>query len=56
MLYAVVVAAILVKSPSTQSEHRHVSVTTALTYVFIIIPLVVYAVSIVVVFSLDTLL
>ena len=45
MLYAVVVAAILMKAGDNQSENRHVTVYTALSYVFIVIPVIVYAVS-----------
>ena len=45
MLYAVVVAAILMKAGDAQTENRHVTVHTALSYVFIVVPLTVYSVS-----------
>ncbi|XP_067948518.1 transmembrane protein 185-like [Watersipora subatra] len=44
MIYAIIVAAILMKTSDSQAENRRVTVNTALSYVFIVIPLIVYAV------------
>lgn len=45
MLYAVIVAAILVKTGDSLPSNRHMTINTALSYVFIVIPLIVYTVS-----------
>ena len=46
MLYAVIVALILMRNSDAQPEHRHITVNTAISYVFIVIPIIVYAVSV----------
>jgi len=46
MLYAVVIAILLMKATDVQPEHRNISLNSALGYVFIVIPLVIYGVSV----------